>query len=141
MATKQVLAPVIDPGTLQMTVQAQPVEHGQTWTTHVLVPLTQNICGGVALGVLGFIAFVTLSEWQQRVWHATDIFLWCLLAGGTVTCLMTLIRFFSDDVGIIVQAYKAGQRSMLPRISALETNLQAATDALQNRAVHTSEES
>ncbi len=30
---------------------------------------------------------------------------------------------------------------MLPRVSALETNLQAANDALQNREEHTSEES
>jgi hypothetical protein len=41
---------------------------------------------------------------------------------------------------LLAGAYKAGQRSMLPRISALETNLQATSDVLQGRYAHTSEE-
>jgi hypothetical protein len=53
---------------------------------------------------------------------------------------MTVIRFFGDDLGLLTTAYKAGQRSMLPRISALETNLQATNDVLQGKYEHTSDE-
>src|SRR6476619_2215752 len=123
MATKHVVTPLIDPDTLAMTLQEQQLEQ-QTWTADILVPLTQNICGGAALGALGFIGFVAVSEWRQVLWHAVDALLWCLLLGSAATCLMTVLRFFGDDMGLLTAAYKAGQRSMLPRISALETNLQ-----------------
>jgi hypothetical protein len=139
MPTKHVVTPLIDPDTLAMTLQAQPQEQ-QTWTADILVPLTQNICGGAALGALGFIGFVAVSEWRRLIWYADDALLWCILLGCAVTCAMTVIRFFGDDLGLITGAYKAGQRSMLPRISALETNLQATSDVLQGKYEHTSEE-
>jgi hypothetical protein len=139
MAGKKLLIPRLDPGTLQMQVEEQPLEP-QTWTSDVLVPLTQNLCGGLAVGGLGFIAFVAVHEWRTIPWKSADVLLWCLLAGGAVTCAMTILRFFSDDLGITVQAYHAGQRSMLPRISALETQLQAAQEALAGKHQHTSAE-
>ena len=139
MATKHVVTPLIDPDTLAMTLQEQPLDQ-QTWTADILVPLTQNICGGAALGALGFIGFVAVSEWRRLIWYADDALLWCILLGTAVTCLMTVLRFFGDDLGLLTHAYKAGQRSMLPRISALETNLQATTDVLHGKYEHTSEE-
>ena len=129
MTGKKLLVPVLNPGTLQMQVEEQPLEL-QTWTTDVLVPLTQNLCGGLAVGVLGFIAFVAVNEWRNVLWRSDGALLWCLLAGGAVACAMTILRFFSDDVGITVQSYHAGRRSMLPQISALEVQLQAAQEAL-----------
>ena len=137
--TKHVVSPLIDPDTLAMTLQGQQLDQ-QTWTADILVPLTQNICGGAALGALGFIGFVAVSEWRQVLWHAADALLWCLLLGSAVTCLMTVLRFFGDDMGLLAGAYKAGQRSMLPRISALETNFQATSDVLHGKYAHTSEE-
>ncbi len=137
--TKQVVTPMIDPDTLAMSLQEHRLDQ-QTWTADILVPLTQNICGGTALGALGFIGFVAVSEWRRMVWYADDALLWCLLLGSAVTCVMTVIRFFGDDLGLMTQAYKAGQRSMLPRISALETNLQATSDVLHGKYEHTSEQ-
>lgn len=139
MATKHVVTPRIDPDTLAMTLQEQPLDQ-QTWTADILVPLTQNICGGAALGALGFIGFVAVSEWRRLIWYADDALLWCILLGSAVTCLMTVMRFFGDDLGLLTKAYKAGQHSMLPRISALETNLQATNDVLHGKYEHTSDE-
>lgn len=140
MPIKPVITPLIDPDSLAMSLQEQQLEQ-QTWTGDILVPLTQNIFGGAALGGLGFILFVAVSEWRHILWYADDALLWCILLGSAITCLMTVIRFFGDDVGLLTAAYKAGQRSMLPRISALETNLQATSDVLQGKYEHTREES
>ena len=139
MGTKHGVTPLVDPDTLTMSLHEQPPDP-QTWTADILVPLTQNICGGAALGTLGFIGFVAISEWRHIHWMADDALLWCSLLGAAVTCLMTVIRFFGDDFGLITSAYTAGQRSMLPRISALETNLQATSDALHSKHEHTSTE-
>lgn len=137
--TKPMVTPLIDSDTLAMTPQEHPHDQ-QTWTTHMLLPLSQNISGGAALGALGFIGFVAVSEWRQVIWYADDALLWCLLLGSAVACLMTVIRFFGDDLGLLTAAYKAGQRSMLPRISALETNLQATSDVLHGKYEQTGEE-
>lgn len=139
MATRPLVSPLIDTDTLAMSLQEQPLEQ-QTWTADIFVPLTQNICGGAALGALGFITFVTLHEWRQIPWQAEDAILWCTLLGSAVACIMTVMRFFGDDLGMVTIAYKAGQRSMLPRISALETNLQATNDVLQGKHEQTSDE-
>lgn len=139
MPTRHGVTPLIDPDTLATTLQEQQLEQ-QTWTGDILVPLTQNIFGGAALGSLGFIGFVAVSEWRHVLWYANDALLWCILLGSAVTCLMTVIRFFGDDLDLLTAAYKAGQRSMLPRISALETNLQATSDVLHGKYEHTSEE-
>jgi hypothetical protein len=84
MASKQILVPIIDPGTMQMSVQDQVIEP-QTWISDVLVPLTQNILGGIAFGTLGFIWFVARWEWRGAAWSAHDALLWCVLAGGGVS--------------------------------------------------------
>src|SRR6478672_7198477 len=107
MPVKQVVTPLIDPDTLALTLQEQQLSQ-PTWTTDILVPLTQNICGGAALGALGFIGFVAVSEWHQVLWHADDALLWCILLGAAVTCTMTVIRFFGDDLGLLTTTYKAG---------------------------------
>src|SRR3569832_21803 len=139
MATKHVVSPLIDPDSLAMSLQEQQLDQ-QTWTADIFVPLTQNVCGGAALGGLGFIGFVAVSEWHHIVWYADDALLWCILLGAAITCVMTVVRFFGDDLGMLTTAYKAGQRSMLPRISALETNLQATNAVLQGTHEHTSDE-
>src|SRR5215212_5051179 len=139
MPLKQVVTPLIDPDTLTMTLQEQQLKP-QTWTTDIFVPLANNIFGGAALGALGFIVFVSVSEWRHIMWYTDDALLWCILLGSAATCIMTVIRFFGDDLGLITGAYKAGQRSMLPRISALETNLQATSDVLNRKYEYTGEE-
>ncbi len=66
MANKKLLRAVLAPGTLQMQIEEQPLEP-QTWTSDVLVPLAQNVCGGIAVGVLGFIGLIAYSEWQPVI--------------------------------------------------------------------------
>jgi hypothetical protein len=56
--------------------------------------------------------------------------LWCLLAGGAVACIATIVRFFGDDVGLLLAAYRAGQHNMRLRVNALELELQAARTQL-----------
>src|SRR5881227_1699797 len=95
MPLKHVVTPLIDPDVLAMSLQEQQFEQ-QTWTADILVPLTQNVCGGAALGALGFIGFVAVSEGRHIIWYAADALLWCILLGSAVTCMMTVIRFFGD---------------------------------------------
>jgi hypothetical protein len=139
MPSKRMLTPVVNPETLLMSMQEQEVEP-QAWTADVFVPLTQNLCGGIAVGMLGYMGYMAYTASYGAALSGSSARLWCLLAGGAVACLMTILRFFSDDLGIVVAAYKAGQRSMLPRISALEENLHAMQDVLQGTQQRTSAE-
>lgn len=129
MSGKRVLTPVIDPDSTELTV-AEAVTTAQGWVGDVLVPITQNLLGGAAVTGLSLIAYIARSEWYALFWTIGDAILWCVLAGATVTCIMTVLRFFGDDLGLIVRAYRAGQKSMIPRISALEVQLSQATDAV-----------
>lgn len=91
-----------------------------TWASHVLIPLAQNLAGGVAIAGLCMVAVIAASQ-------PIDAFiLWAGLAGLTVACVATFIRFFSDDFGIVWAAYKAGQRSRDPEINGLQLELQSA---------------
>lgn len=91
-----------------------------SWASHVLIPLAQNLAGGVAVSGLFLIAS-----------HALDapfdiVSLWAGLAGGAVSCTATIIRFFADDFGIVWSAYQAGQKSRDSEINALQLELQSA---------------
>lgn len=100
-----------------------------TWSSHVLVPLTQNILGGIAVGGLGFIGFAATQTWRNVLWFADDALLWCALAGGAVTCVITVVRFFGDDLGIIAKAYSAGQHSRDGQVNALMLEIRTLRDA------------
>lgn len=94
-----------------------------TWASHLLIPLTQNAAGGVAVAGLCLVAVVAAG-------FDVDAFaLWAGLAGGTVTCTATVIRFFADDFGIVNGAYQAGRRSRDPEVNGLQLELQSALSA------------
>ena len=89
----------------------QPIPKPATWESEIIIPLTQNLAGGIASTLL--LAMLTYA-WNNSNHLANDlnnILTWSGLAGASVTSLATLIRFFADDVGLISAAYKAGQRS------------------------------
>jgi hypothetical protein len=104
--------------------EVTPVTPPVTWISHVLVPLTQNVVGGVAVAGLGAIAVQAIAgQVTQAAW------LWCALVGGVVTCVVTVLRFFGDDFGLYRAAYNAGRRSRDAQIAALQLQVSEANDA------------
>lgn len=91
-----------------------------TWASHLLIPLTQNVAGGVAVAGLGMVATIA-AQGDVEIWG-----LWAGLAGAAVAFAATVIRFFADDFGIVNGAYQAGRRSRDGEVNALQLELQAA---------------
>lgn len=96
----------------------------QDWASHVLIPLAQNIAGGAAVAGLGAMG---VAAWGANVDGVAG--LWCAFGGAAVTCLITITRFFGDDIGLITAAYRAGQASRDAQIAALQLELRASHDA------------
>lgn len=109
--------------------QAQPRVPPPTWASHVLIPLAQNIAGGLAVWGMGLIAYMTIQYARAMPWDMDGARVWCGLAGGAVSCFVTIIRFFGDDLGLLAAAYKAGQRSRDTEIANLQLMLRAMRDA------------
>ncbi len=106
-----------------------------TWISHVLVPLTQNVLGGVAVAGMGMIGV------QAATGEVTpSAALWCALGGGIVTCAVTVMRFFGDDFGLYSAAYRAGRRSRDCEFDNLNKQLHAAKTALESAGIATSAE-
>lgn len=104
-----------------------------TWISHVLVPVTQNMLGGIAVAGLGIIGV------QAATGEVTpSAALWCALGGGLVTCVVTVMRFFGDDFGLYSAAYRAGRRSRDGEFDNLNKRLHAATTALENAGIASS---
>lgn len=106
------------------SVQTATRPEPTTWASHVLIPLAQNVAGGAAvagLGAMGVAAYGLPVD--------SDAGLWCAFGGAAVTCLITITRFFGDDIGLIAAAYRAGQHSRDAQIAALELELRASRDA------------
>lgn len=112
------------------TLQPAVVEQQQTFATDIFIPLLQNVLGGVAVAGLCAIAGLLLSQLVGRQPDVPALAVWCLLIGAAVSCTVTVIRFFGDDVGVVRFAYKRGQNSMRLRVNALELELQAARSQL-----------
>ncbi len=106
--------------------QPQPQSAPVTWIGHVLVPLTQNMLGGVAVAGLGAIAVqaVTGEVTSQAL-------VWCALVGGAVACGFTVLRFFGDDLGIVTGAFRAGRRSRDAQVAELQLQLRSMQEAVQ----------
>ena len=90
-----------------------------TWASHVLIPLAQNVAGGMAVWGLGLIGYMTIQYTRALPWDLDGARLWCGFVGGAVTCLVTVIRFFGDDLGLLASAYKLGQASRDAEIANL----------------------
>lgn len=125
MIQKQHLQTMIDAQVNGESIR-QALTPGQSWTDNVIVPLVQNILGGAATAGLLAISYTAYTGATP----GNSVLLWCYLAGGALTCLATLTRFFADDLGLLVRAYRVGQRSRDGQIAALELELRTATDAM-----------
>lgn len=95
----------------------------QSLEQHVIVPLLQNIAGGIAAGTLTYIGFAVTGT-------AVDQLFWALVTGITTTSLATIVRFFGDDLGIVAAAYRAGAASRTEEINRLTNELAALHTAL-----------
>jgi hypothetical protein len=103
----------------------QPQPAPVTWIGHVLVPLVQNLLGGVAVAALGAIAVQAVTGEVT-----TQAVTWCALVGGAVACTFTVLRFFGDDLGIVTGAYRAGRRSRDSQVAELQLQLRSAQEAI-----------
>lgn len=99
----------------QATVSPEPT----TFMTHVVIPLLQNLVGGLAVGVLCSVVAIGLGRYFLWQIILDELKIWSLLAGLLVTSLATVVRFFGDDLGIVLAAYRLGRRSADRQISAL----------------------
>lgn len=114
-----------------LTNPAEPIseELEVTWASHVLIPFTQNVLGGLAVAGLCWVCTVGVGKYFLWQVILDELKFWCLVAGGLVTCVATIIRFFADDFGIVWAAYRAGQRSRDSEVNGLQLELQAALSA------------
>jgi hypothetical protein len=108
-----------------------------TWETHIVIPLVQNAAGGIAVFALCWT--VTVGLGQYFLWDVIlrELGFWSAIIGGSVTALMTIIRFFGDEIGLLAAAYRLGKRSADSQISALiaeNEQLHAAVRELRGTA-------
>jgi hypothetical protein len=125
-------------------VTSQVDDRPQGFAADIFVPLLQNVLGGLATAGLCAILSLAVATWLSADLDLVAMSFWCLLLGGAVTCLATVVRFFGDDVGLLHLAYKRGQDSQRLRINALELELNAAQDQVkalvkQTRSIPSSE--
>lgn len=100
-----------------------------TWETAIVIPLVQNVVGGLAVGAfLAVLAFAWADANTLPV-EQEQLIRWALIIGATVCCAATFVRFFGDDVGLLTAAYRKGQRSRDTEVAALQLELRAALDA------------
>lgn len=80
----------------------------------IVIPLAQNLIGGVAVALLACIALYPLGMLARETVAAS-------LAGGlAIACLVTIFRFFEDDVRIGGWIYKRGRASRDAEVQALK---------------------
>lgn len=108
-----------------------------TWETHIVIPLVQNIAGGIAVFALCWTVTVGLGQYLLWPVILKELSFWSAVSGGTVTAAMTIVRFFGDELGLLAAAYRLGKRSADSQISALvaeNEQLQAAVRELRGTA-------
>lgn len=107
-----------------MLMQANTIQDTPAWSSHVLIPVAQNVLGGVAVAGL---AMMGVYAYGAPIENGAGV--WCAFGGAAVTCIITITRFFGDDLGLLTAAYKAGRVSRDAQIAALELELRASRDA------------
>jgi len=91
-----------------------PNSQPQTWSENVLIPLVQNVIGGMAVSALAAVSTAFLFN-----------------SSTYVTCGFTTIRFFGDDLGLFSTAFRAGQKSQQSEIDRLSDLLYDAQSLIE----------
>lgn len=76
----------------------------QTWSGSILVPLWQNILGGLSAGILAYIYLVT-----DILTFAQPEFIIALKLAIVIAAIFNVIKFLSDELKILVLAFMLGQ--------------------------------
>lgn len=87
--------------------------------THIVVPLVQNVAGGIAAIILTYILFLIAGRISTTPVDHNNATFWSAIVGTIITTLATLLRFFSDDIGLLTTAYSAGAASRQDEINRL----------------------
>lgn len=94
--------------------QQQQMAMPETWETHIVIPVVQNILGGVAFGGL----WVTIA-YTFGYSITDDLLTSAAVFGISVAFAITIPRFFGDDLGLIWLAQKVGRATADAQISGL----------------------
>lgn len=95
----------------------------QNWESHIIVPLTQNVGGGIAAAIILAVLNYAWTRANHLAFDQNETLIWTGLAGILVAAATTLVRFFSDELGLLRAAYTAGQRSMMEEIQRLNRQI------------------
>jgi len=101
------------------------IRQPQDWTNNFLIPLCQNVVGGMAVSCLSAIGTMLFTNASNAT--IQDV---AIGSGALVACGFTAIRFFGDDVGILGAAFRAGQQSQQAEINRLQSQLYDANQQL-----------
>jgi len=101
-------------------------QQSQTWSESFLMPLAQNIIGGMAVsGIAATGAYLLATTNVETVQNIA------IISGILTTCGFTIFRFFGGDLGLLRHAYRQGQQSMIPQINRLQNQLHDADEQLR----------
>ena len=102
----------------------------RTISADVLVPVLQNLLGGLGAGVVIWILFAAALSALALPPTGEAIKLIAAAVGGLVAAFATSFRFFGDELGIANQMYRRGQQSQLARLNTLQAELRAAHEVI-----------
>lgn len=105
---------------LEQLRQAAPE---QNWELHILVPLTQNVGGGLSTALLLALLAYAWDRLNNLYFDLESVAAWCAIAGGVFFSITTIVRFYADEVGLLNAAYRAGQRSQQGEILRLNRQI------------------
>lgn len=123
MGDRQVRAALLESPDGQI-VEAPP----QTWVPSVLVPLVQNVIGGLAVAALVGVVWRWIAGSLPPDWWVP-----ALSAGAVWATIWTIVRFFADDLGLLRAAYAAGAASRDAQVNALMLEVQSLRTVIEVR--------
>lgn len=126
-----------------LTEQPETPPPQPTWETHIVIPLVQNLAGGIAVFALCWTITVGLGRYFLWDVILRELSFWSAVIGGTVTALMTIVRFFGDELGLLAAAYRLGKRSADSQINALiaeNEQLRATAREMRGTTSHKTQE-
>ena len=95
----------------------------EAWESDILVPITQNIGGGLAASIILAVLNYAWARANSLAFDLNETLIWSGLIGVLVAAVTTIIRFFSDELGLLRAAYLAGQQSRDEEIQRLNRQI------------------
>lgn len=95
----------------------------QNWESNILVPITQNLTGGLATTIILSVLNLAWTRANHLPFDLNETMIWTGIAGTIVTTATTIVRFYADEIGLLHAAYSAGQRSRDEEIHRLNRQI------------------